>query len=419
MGISAAMRLFVAGLVGLAVGFERERSGHATGPAARFAGLRTFLLIGVFGGAAGLIMEQAPATSAVLIAAAGAFIVASYVAAVRRPDSDLDGTTESAALVVLVLGLLCGLGFLMLASGAAVVVVAALSAKTGLHALVHRIGAVELRAGLQFAVLALVILPLLPEGPYGPLGGFRPRGLWMVVLLFSALNFIGYVARRLAGPRRGYPLVGLLGGLVSSTAVTLQFARKSREFPELSTPLALGAVAAWTMVLPRVAIVSAILNVPLAVALLPYLTPAVAGSIILGLVVLLRAPNEPDVEPAGNGTESPLKLWTAIQMAIALQLVLMALVLVRSRLGSEAVLPSAALLGLTNVDALTFAMSRLGNTPDTISLAARAIAVGLIATTVWKGLIGLALGGPRFRPVIALGLVSLAGAIGAGFLFAR
>lgn len=418
IGATAAMRLVVAGLVGLAVGFERERSGHASGPEARFAGLRTFLLLGVFGGAAGLIMDIAPGAATAMIATGGAFIVASYVIAVRRPGYDLDGTTESAALVVLALGLLAGLGFLTLASGTAVVVVIALSAKARLHALVHQAGAVELRAGLQFAVLALVILPLLPEGPFGPLGGIRPRSLWMVVLLFSALNFLGYVARRAAGPRRGYPIVGLLGGIVSSTAVTLQFARKSRELPELSQPLALGAVAAWTMVLPRVMIVAGILNVPLALALIPYVAPAVAVSIIVGLVVFMRTSDRETEKPV-DGPESPLKLWTAIQMAVALQLVLMAVVLVRSRLGTDAVLASAALLGLTNVDALTFAMSRLGTTAASVALAAKAVAIGLVATTVWKGIIGLVVGAPGFRPVIAAGLVVLAGAIGAGFLLVR
>jgi uncharacterized membrane protein (DUF4010 family) len=165
-------------------------------------------------------------------------------------------------------------------------------------------------------------------------------------------------------------------------------------------------------------IVSAVLNVPLALALVPYIAPAAAISVVLGVIVFLRTPARSPEEVASDESESPLKLWTAVQMAVALQLVLMALVLIRSRLGSDAVLASAALLGLTNVDALTFAMSRLGTTPATLALAAKAIAVGLVATTVWKGLIGVAIGAPRFRPMIAFGAVVLAGAIAGGFLLA-
>lgn len=382
-------------------------------------GFVPFLLIGLFGGTAGLIMDRSAGVAAVLLGVAGAFIVASYVAAVRRPGADLDGTTESAALVVLSIGALAGMGFLSLASGVAAVVVLVLSAKTRLHWFVHRIGAVELRAGLQFAVLALVVLPLLPEGPFGPFGGIRPRALWMVVLLFSALNFVGYIARRLAGARRGYPLVGLIGGLVSSTAVTLQFARASRQSPELSRPLALGTVAAWAMVLPRAAIVSAILNLPLALALVPYVVPAAAVAVVMGLMVFARIPDDGTDDRDLVAQKSPLRLASAIELAVALQLVLMVLVFVRARFGTDAVLASAALLGLTNVDALTFAMSRLGTSPDTIALAAKAIAIGLVATTIWKGILGLALGAPRFRPIIGLGVLALAGAFGAGFLLAR
>ncbi len=76
--------------------------------------------------------------------------------------------------------------------------------------------------------MAVVILPLLPEGPYGPLGGIRPRELWLLVLFFAGLSFAGFIARRSVGPDRGFPVAGLLGGLVSSTNVTLTFARLSR-----------------------------------------------------------------------------------------------------------------------------------------------------------------------------------------------
>jgi uncharacterized membrane protein (DUF4010 family) len=127
--------------------------------------------------------------------------------------------------------------------------------------------------------MALVVLPLLPPGRYGPLGGIEPRGLWIVVLLFSALNFAGYLARRAVGPERGYGVTGLLGGLVSSTAVTFQFSRLSREERSLAAGLALGVVGASTVLLPRVLVISALLNLDVARALLPFiLPPLLAGS---------------------------------------------------------------------------------------------------------------------------------------------
>jgi uncharacterized membrane protein (DUF4010 family) len=291
--------------------------------------------------------------------------------------------------------------------------VLALREKDLLHRTVARIGEEEFRAAVQFAVLALVILPVLPEGPYGPLGGIRPRALWAVVLLFSGLSFAGYIARRIAGPNLGYPITGLLGGLVSSTAVTLHFSRQSRQDPSLSVPLALGALAACTVLLPRVAIVSAILNPAVARALLPYLLlPAIVGLVIIGAIVLRRRKHKS--EPAGYQDKSPLRLGTAIQLAVALQLVVMAMTFVRETWGSPGILASAAVLGLTDVDALTLSMSTMGREPGMVELGAQAIAVGILANTVLKTALALVLGGGGYRWRAASGLLALGAAIGVG-----
>src|SRR5512134_2614078 len=185
------VRLALAGLAGLAVGIEREWSGHASGPGARFAGVRTFLLLGLLGGVAGwLTTEGLIAVAGVLLAGGAALTIVAYFTA-SRASGDPDGTTEAAALLVLGVGALCGMGHGRLGSGIAAVAVVALAEKSRIQGLVRRIGEVELRAALQFAVLALVVLPLLPTGPYGPLGGVRPQALWILVLVFSGLNFLG------------------------------------------------------------------------------------------------------------------------------------------------------------------------------------------------------------------------------------
>jgi uncharacterized membrane protein (DUF4010 family) len=230
MSATIVTRLAVAALCGLAVGVEREWSGHATGPHGRFAGMRTFLLLGGLGGCAGWFASNGDVALAVaFIAGAMAFIVAAYFAAARPGGIAVEGTTEAAALLVVALGTLAGFGFLAVASGAAAVTVLVLSEKERLHAAVAHADAREMRAAFQFAVLALVVLPVLPDQTYGPLGGIRPRALWIVVLIFSGVNFLGYVARRAVGVTRGYGVAGLLGGVISSTAVTWQFARQCGE----------------------------------------------------------------------------------------------------------------------------------------------------------------------------------------------
>ena len=216
-----AQRLAVATLIGLVVGTEREWSGPKAGPERRFAGLRTFLLFGMLGGVAGLLVSgEALLPGSVLLAAGAAFNVVAYARSVRTPEQPRDGTTEAAALVVLSLGTLAGLGYLALAAGCGAVVVFALGEKQRLHWLVGKIGQEEMHAALQFLVLALVIFPLLPTGPYESFFGFRPRALWAMVLLLSGINFAGYIARRAVGPGRGYGMTGALAGLISSTDLT-------------------------------------------------------------------------------------------------------------------------------------------------------------------------------------------------------
>ena len=209
--ITAAVRVAIAALTGLGVGLEREWSGHTTGPQARFAGLRTFLMLGLLGGCAGLFLDEGHELVAAAIAAGGiAFGVAAYVMAVGRPGAEPDGTTEAAAILAVALGLLAGSGSIVLAAGAGSAVVLALNEKARLHAAVRHVHEEELRAALQFSVLALVVLPLLPDGPFFGALDVRPRTLWLIVLLFSALNFAGFLARRAVGRDRGYGVAGCL-----------------------------------------------------------------------------------------------------------------------------------------------------------------------------------------------------------------
>jgi uncharacterized membrane protein (DUF4010 family) len=412
--LEIAARLAVAALAGMAVGIEREWSGHATGPTARFAGVRTFLLLGTIGGLSGVLLEPAgPALAAALLLAAGGVIVSAYLTAARRSAEAIDGTTEVAAVLVLGTGLLAGIGFLEVASGIAAVAVLALGEKETIRAFVRRIGREEMQAALQFAVLALVVLPLLPEGPYGPLGGFRPRALWTVVLIFSAINFAGYLARRALGDSRGYQAMGTLGGLVSSTAVTFTFARLSRVQPASSLALAAGTVAACTVLVIRVLVVVLVLNAALAPAAALRLWPMLLGGAVLVLLMHRRAPaRSPD--HSASESRNPLRLGSAILMAVGFQLVLMMLSLLKTQFGDVGVYASAALAGLTDMDALTFAMSGLAEEVSQVPVAAGALVVGVIVNTLFKTTLALVLGSPAYRKATVGGLlvISALGAVG-------
>lgn len=412
-------RLGVAALAGLAVGIEREWSGHAAGPDARFAGLRTFTLLGGVGGVAGWLADGGSLALAVtLIAASCALVVAAYVIAARRSPQAIDGTTEVAAVLIVALGVLSGLGRMDIAGGAAALTVLALSEKQRLHRAVQHIGEEELRAALQFAVLALVVLPLLPDERFGPLGGVNLRSLWMVVLLFSGLNFAGYLARKAVGASRGYGLAGAIGGAISSTAVTLTFARKSRAHPSLSGPLATGVAGACVVLMPRLIILSLILNRDVGWRLAPmFAIPFVVGVALVG--VLLWSQRGTEREKIEDEVSNPLGLPTAIRMAIAFQAALMLVALVHEQIGLPGVMPAAALIGFTDMDALNIAMNRLGEQPDHVALAAVAIGVGTVSNTVLKLGLALTLGSPAFRRLAGVALLVIGAATTAGVLLVR
>jgi uncharacterized membrane protein (DUF4010 family) len=413
--LDTPLRLAVAGLIGLAIGVEREWSGHASGPRARFAGVRTFFLLGLVGGIAGWLSAQDRLLLAVvLLGGSASLAVAAYVVASQQ-TGDRDGTTEAAALLVLATGSLSGLGYGSIAAGVAAVAVLALAEKSRIREFITRIGETELRAALHFIVLAVVVLPLLPTGPFGPGDAIRPRELWSVVLIFSGLNFLGYLARRAVGADRGYGIAGLLGGLVSSTAVTLGFSRQSRLTPEYGRGLALGVIAACTVLLPRVLAVTLALSPSVAQHLVPYvIAPALVAGCFLTYALLRKQP------ASGRGKEldsgNPLRLGAAIQMALAFQLVLLAVPIAQHLWGSGGVLGSAAVLGLTDMDALTYSMSRFGVSTGDAPLAARAIAIGLLSNTLLKLGLALTLGAPGFRRSAGTGLLAFAVSLLAGLL---
>lgn len=408
------VRLGVAALAGLAVGIEREWSGHASGPGARFAGVRTFFLLGLVGGVSGWLTAQGTTTlAAVLIAGSVALVTAAYVIASRRPQGDADGTTEVAAIAVLALGALSGLGEIRIAAGAAALAVVALREKGRIHEFVQSLEEWELRGALHFAVLALVILPLLPLGPYGPFGGIRPRALWVLVLIFSGLNYIGFVARRVIGETRGYGVAGLLGGLVSSTAVTLVFSRESRLKPKLARSLGLGIVAACAVLLGRVTVVATVLDPVVGGALAVRLLPAYAVGLGLLLWILRGEPGTRREAPDRmSDANNPLRLFSAIRMAILFQVSLMAVDFVRERAGDPGILSLAALLGFTDMDALTVSMARLG--APAAAIASKAIVIGILSNTVLKLGLALGVGTGALRRVTVLGLVALGAATGIG-----
>jgi uncharacterized membrane protein (DUF4010 family) len=414
MDLTAVVGLGVATLGGAAIGFERQWSGHASGPQARFGGIRTFTLLGGTGGLAGwMSMNGLLPLAVVLLAAGAALVVAAYAAASRV---DIDGTTEVAAIVVLAAGTLAGSGWLALASAVIAATAVLLLEKTRLHALATRIDDAALRASARFAALACIILPLLPPGPFGPLDAIRPRELWSLVLFFSGLSFAGWIMRRAVGARHGVIVLGLLGGIISSTSVTLTFARQSRATDAPRVALAAGAIGACTIMLVRVLIACTVLNPSLAVWLPRYTGVA----FIIGVLAVVSAWRANAADGAGGGIpDSPLNLRAALQMTVLFQIVLFLILAVQARFGSQAVVATSALVGLTDLDALTLSLARSTLPADAGTTGAVALVVGILSNTLLKLTIALVIGRGRFRTATAAGLGAIALALAVPLFMGR
>jgi len=287
--------------------------------------------------------------------------------------------------------------------------------KSRLHSLASGLDDESMRAAARFAVMAVVVLPLLPPGPYGPGGIIEPRRLWMLVLLFSGLSFAGYIARRIVGAQHGFLAAGLLGGLVSSTSVTLTFSRLSRSERASATSLALGVIAASTVMFVRSTVAAAVLDSALVPSLLPYLVPPTVVGTLVVVAGLRRERATAQVAPPRN----PLQLGAALQMAAVFQVVLGLVQLARQYGGDAGVLVSAALVGTTDVDAVTVSMARSAEAGLPLAIAAEGIAIGSLSNTLLK--LGLALGfGTRnFARLAAAGLAALALTLGVTLVVMR
>jgi uncharacterized membrane protein (DUF4010 family) len=411
MDLATAGGLLVATLGGAAIGLEREWSGHASGPHARFGGIRTFTLLGALSGAAGwLSLNGMLPLAVVLLAAAAAIVVVGYAVASR---TSVDATTEVAAIVVLAAGTLSGAGHLVLGSALVAGTALLLLEKSRVHTFVARIDDQALRASVRFAAMACIILPLLPTGPYGPLGAIRPRELWALVLFFSGLSFAGWLARRAVGPKQGVILSGLLGGIISSTSVTFTFARESRDANAPRLALAAGTIGACTVMLVRVTLACVVLNPTLALALPRYVGPA----FLLGLLMTLAAWRVNQQAFATDEEESPLRVRAALQMTALFQVVLFVILTVQARWSSQALVATSAFVGLTDLDALTLSLARNTAASGDIQQAATALVAGVLSNTLLKLGVALVVGRGWFRVATTAALGAMAIVIGVMFLF--
>jgi uncharacterized membrane protein (DUF4010 family) len=409
--------------LGFLIGLQREyaysQEGRGEVEYTLFAGARTYTLVSLLGCSAALAAELAgaPEVFVALVLVLGALITVAYYLGARGGDVGL--TSEAAALVALFAGALCYWDQLSLAAAVSVATVVMLSLKLQTRSLAARITREDVYATLKFAVISIVILPLLPRESYGPppFDVLVPYKVWLMVVFISGISFLGYVLIKVVGARRGIGLTGLLGGLVSSTAVTLSFAQRSREAPEMARSFALAILLAWTVMFMRVLVEVAALNRPLlGIVWIPLVA---AGAVGLGYCAFLYFGQGLTKQSEEGTFKNPFELGPAITFGLLYAVILVGANAAQLYFGRGGLYLSSIASGLADVDAITLSMAELSKDGGRVDLgtAARAIVLAAASNTVVKGGIVLATGSASLRRVILPGLLlTLATAIGVVFV---
>ncbi len=422
--VEPLFRLATALAAGFLIGFERGWRKRDDPEGSRTAGLRTFALIGLAGGIAGVLAGELREEFGALIIGAGFIAVAGLAAATYfvsvRAGGDLGATTEFAALVTYLLGVLAGNGQIVLALAASLITVTLLDTKAPLHGLLQRISHDELRSALKLLLVSAVLLPILPNQGYGPGGVLNPYKLWWMVVLVAGLALIGHFVRRLTGPSLGPILTGLVGGLASSTAVTVSAARLSTRSPGLAKPQAACVSAAQAVMAVRIIIVAGILDRTLiAFLILPLGAATVvsfAGAYWYGRQgeAQRRAAERSEEAPAPE--RAPDDLGAAVLFAVVLAGVMLASHYARAGFGISGLYATAAVAGLVDVDAITVTAATLLDTPATVNGAAILLAAAV--NSLAKTSISCVLGVRDFAISVAIVMVAAIVAGGTGVVLA-
>jgi uncharacterized membrane protein (DUF4010 family) len=411
-------RFGLAFIIGILVGLQREYS-HQQADRELFAGARTLALVALAGCAAALLADLTGVSWIFVVAfmAVSGLIAISYFVTASRGAMGL--TSEIAAIMVFLIGGLCYWGRMEIAAALGVGIAVLLSLKVGVRRFVGQISDQDVLATLKFAVITAIVLPLLPNRTFGPapLDVLNPQNIWLMVVFISAISFIGYVLIKLVGSRRGVGLTGLLGGLVSSTAVTLSFTQQSRNHANLAKPFALAITVAWTMMFVRVLVEAAVLNGDLLKALwIPMGGAGAIGLLYCGYLLFFS-------RGKGDGEEvalkAPFELGPALRFAIAYAVILVVSRGAQMLLGDAGVYASAALSGIADVDAITLSMARMAGAGTVeIGTASKAVVLAAMVNTTVKGGMVFALGAVSLRKSILPGLILiLAVGLGLAYLF--
>ncbi|GAB3388845.1 MgtC/SapB family protein [Azotobacter armeniacus] len=389
------------------IGTERGWSARDIDDTHLPAGIRTFGLAGLLGGLSMLFSNLLGIIAWItLLLVFGVLVVAGYLGDLRN-NGDQGMTSEIALLLTFLLGGLALADSRALAAAGAVVVTLLLSLKSVLHSALHKLTTKELSGALKLLFISVVLLPALPNQGYGPWQVFNPYVIWWMVVLIAGIGFAAYVAIRAAGTRYGLLLTSLLGGIVSSTAMTLTLSRLHKE-ARLQHLLACGLLATSALMFPRVLLEVGVINPALLTTLswpMAVVTLVYAG----GALLYYRRSGQEAAGSTETLLQNPFELRPALRFAALLALILFFVEAARRWLGEAGIYLIALLAGLSDVDAITLSLARNAQGDLANEVAVHGIFLAALSNSLVKGVLIAVVGGSRLAwltlPVMAAGLL--------------
>ena len=366
-----------------------------------YAGIRTFVFLVLLGFIAALFNYLF--TPWIYL---GFFIAVSILIGVSywftSSQGDHGATTEFSSLLAFVLGSMVFLGLIEISLMITVLILLVLSSKFKIKAIVGKITAEEMYDFIRFVVMALLIFPFLPDKTFGPYDVLNPKEIGWVIILTSGLGLVGYVLTKFLGAKKGILIGGIVGGLVSSTAVTWVYAKKSKENDALSASCATAILAASSIMFVRVLIWTSIFSRSLFTKLLPAIGLTFLAAIGITLYIFFRRQNRTD-ENAEIPLSKPLDLRGALVFGLIYSLIILLVSYANENLGSSGTIISSAVAGFSDIDAITISMSKLAGGSLDLGIAAIAVLVASISNTLVKMGIGIYAGSVALRKNLLIG----------------
>lgn len=384
-------KILIALLIGLLIGIDREKR-KLVGEKA-FAGIRTYPMISLLGFTAAFIAEEMSEAVYISIFIGFAVLVSiAYYFSAKRDD--IGGTTEISMLLIFITGTLVYYEHFLIAGGIAIVMAVLLTFKTEFHSFAGRIEREDVFAAIKFAILTIIVLPLLPDKTFGPFDVFNPQKIWYMVVLIAGISFIGYILFKIIGAKKGIQLLSILGGIASSTAVTLSFTERSKNYPELSRSFAGGILLASSIMFPRVFLIIVVLNSEVAANLIVPFSIFTAGG-LTGAFILWKNNNVTGME--NIKLTNPFKILTAFKFGLIFAVVLFVSKIAQLYLNNSGFYLTTFFAGFADVDAIALSVINLINSGLSTKTAALAIIIATFANSLVKCFISMFWGSKELR----------------------